>query len=80
MALVLPLVATAPEFASIALVAGLLGGVFPDLDLYAGHRKTLHFPVFYSAVATVAVVVAALIPTTRPSASPSSCSALPSTA
>ena len=63
MALALPLVATAPEFASVAIVAGLLGGIVPDLDLYAGHRKTLHFPVFYSVVAAVATVIAALVPT-----------------
>ncbi|WP_433626713.1 metal-dependent hydrolase [Halomicrococcus sp. NG-SE-24] len=52
----------APEFAPMAVLAGLAGGAFPDLDLYAGHRKTLHFPVYYSAAALVAVGVAALTP------------------
>jgi hypothetical protein len=37
----------APEQAGMALLAGFVGGLFPDLDLYAGHRKTLHFPVYY---------------------------------
>jgi hypothetical protein len=50
----------APEFGVIAAAAGLAGGVFPDLDLYAGHRRTLHFPVYY-AVATVPDVAAALV-------------------
>ena len=53
--------AASPEHAAVALVAGLLGGVFPDLDLYVGHRKTLHYPVYYSVLAAAAVVVAALI-------------------
>ncbi|ESP89656.1 hypothetical protein [Candidatus Halobonum tyrrellensis] len=53
----------APELAPVALPAGAAGGLFPDLDLYAGHRRTLHFPVYYwlaaSAAAGVAVVAAA---------------------
>ncbi|MFP8891355.1 metal-dependent hydrolase [Natrialbaceae archaeon A-CW2] len=63
MALALPLLAVAPEYAPIAFVAGLLGGIFPDLDMYAGHRKTLHYPVYYSVFAVVATGVALLIPT-----------------
>lgn len=64
MALALPVAAVAPEAAGIALVAGLLGGVFPDLDLYVGHRRTLHFPVYYSLLAAVAVPLAVASPTT----------------
>jgi len=64
MALGLAAAAVAPEFAGIALVAGLLGGVFPDLDMYAGHRKTLHYPVIYSMLATGALTAAVLVPTT----------------
>ena len=63
MALALPLVAVAPELAPVGFVAGLLGGIVPDLDMYAGHRKTLHFPVYYSALAIPASVVAFLAPT-----------------
>jgi len=38
----------APEFAVIAAIGGIAGGIFPDLDLFVGvHRKTLHFPVYY---------------------------------
>jgi hypothetical protein len=53
----------APELAPVAVIAGLAGGVFPDLDLYSGHRKTLHFPVYYSAAAAVALAGAMLFPT-----------------
>ncbi|NGM70544.1 metal-dependent hydrolase [Natronolimnobius sp. AArcel1] len=63
MVLALPLFAVAPEYASVALVAGLVGGIFPDLDLYVGHRKTLHYPVYYSAFAVVAAVIALFVPT-----------------
>lgn len=52
--------AVAPEFGPVAVAAGLLGGVFPDIDMYAGHRKTLHFPVYYSLSAVVAVALAGL--------------------
>ena len=64
MVLALPVVAVAPEFAPVALVAGLLGGIVPDLDMYAGHRKALHFPVYYSVLATAATLLALLVPTT----------------
>jgi hypothetical protein len=33
-----------PEY---ALLAGLIGGIFPDLDLLKNHRKTFHLPVYY---------------------------------
>lgn len=60
--LAVPLVVVAPDLAPVALVAGLAGGVFPDLDIYAGHRRTLHFPVFVQPLAVLALVVAALVP------------------
>ncbi|GGL27754.1 hypothetical protein GCM10009037_09160 [Halarchaeum grantii] len=43
------------EGSLLVAAAGILGGVFPDLDLYAGHRKTLHFPVYGSLLAALAV-------------------------
>jgi hypothetical protein len=55
--------AVAPEFATLAMVAGFAGGLFPDLDLYVAHRKTLHFPVYFPAAAGLAAGVAALVPT-----------------
>jgi len=51
-----------PEVAGAAVAAGLLGGILPDLDLYAGHRKTLHYPVYYTALAAAALVPAVLAP------------------
>lgn len=54
---------TTPELAPIAVAAAALGGLAPDLDLYAGHRKTLHFPVYLPALAIPAVGIAALAPT-----------------
>lgn len=62
-ALAAPLTTVAPEFAPVAALAGLVGGVFPDLDLLSGqHRRTLHFPVYYSAAALVASAVALFAP------------------
>jgi hypothetical protein len=52
----------APDHAPALAAAGLAGGLFPDLDLYAGHRRTLHFPVYYAAAAAAAVPVAVLAP------------------
>lgn len=53
---------TTPELAPIAVVAAALGGLVPDLDLYTAHRKTLHFPVYYSALAVPATAAATLVP------------------
>lgn len=52
----------APEFAPVALVAAVAGSVFPDLDLYAGHRRTLHFPVYYAVIAVPALALAVALP------------------
>ena len=52
----------APEYATVAILAGGVGGLFPDLDLAGNHRKDLHFPVYYSLAAVPALAVAALAP------------------
>lgn len=62
MALALPVAYAAPEFAPIALLSGLIGGFFPDLDMYVGHRKTLHYPVYYPVAAAIAVITAVFAP------------------
>lgn len=62
MLLAVPLVRVAPELAPIGFAAGFLGGLFPDLDMYVGHRKTLHYPVYYSAFAGIALLAAVLTP------------------
>lgn len=53
----------APEVGVVAVVAGLLGSVLPDLDMYTGHRRTLHYPVYYTLLAVPAALVAVLVPT-----------------
>ena len=52
----------APEYATVAIAAGGVGGLFPDLDLAGDHRKDLHFPVYYSLAAIPALAFAALAP------------------
>lgn len=64
MLLALPVALAVPELGGVALLAGFLGGVAPDLDLYVGHRKTLHYPTYYSVFAGVALVAALLAPST----------------
>lgn len=58
------LVATvAPEFALVAVVAAICGGVAPDLDMPADHRRTLHFPIYFSGCALAFGVTAFVLPT-----------------
>lgn len=64
MFLALPVAAAAPEFAGPAVLAGAVGGALPDLDMYAGHRKTFHFPVYYTALAGIAGLLAFVAPAT----------------
>jgi hypothetical protein len=52
----------APELGPVPVAAAALGGLFPDFDMYAGHRRTLHFPVYYALAAVPAVVAAVLVP------------------
>ena len=56
------LLAISPEYAPVAMAVGFLAGFLPDLDAYAAHRRTLHFPVYFSLAAVPAVAVAALAP------------------
>ncbi|RQG92297.1 metal-dependent hydrolase [Natrarchaeobius chitinivorans] len=51
-----------PAFALEAGIAAIVGGLFPDLDVVAAHRKTLHFPVYYSMLAVPATVLAVARP------------------
>jgi len=62
MLVALPVALAMPEVSSAALVAGFLGGTLPDLDLYVGHRKTLHYPVYYSVAGGIGVLAALLVP------------------
>lgn len=58
--LAVPVALVAPEFAVVAAAAGFAGGVFPDLDMPGQHRRTLHFPVYYTLAALGATAVAVL--------------------
>ena len=60
MALAVPLAVHSPTLATAALLGGLVGGVLPDLDLYWGHRRTLHYPTLYP-LAVVPAAVAAFV-------------------
>ncbi|MWG34358.1 metal-dependent hydrolase [Halomarina oriensis] len=62
--IVLGVVATlfVPAATPVAVLAGALGGLAPDLDLYVGHRRTLHFPVYGPLLAAGAVALAFLSP------------------
>lgn len=55
-----PLLVLAPEHAPAALAGGLVGGVLPDMDLYAGHRRTLHYPSGY-LLATIPATAGAFL-------------------
>ncbi|MEY7848819.1 metal-dependent hydrolase [Natrarchaeobius sp. A-rgal3] len=59
----LPVAILVPEHGPTALAAGALGGVVPDLDVFAEHRRTLHHPVYGFAAAVVALAAAVTAPT-----------------
>lgn len=60
--LALPVALVSPELGFVAAVSALAGGVFPDADMPGAHRRTLHFPVYYSLAAVLAGVLALLAP------------------
>ncbi len=63
--LAIPVLLSSPEYAVTAAVAAIAGGVFPDFDLVIGeHRRTLHFPVGYWALALPTIGWALLDPRT----------------
>lgn len=64
MAVALPVVFGAPELAPVAILAGVVGGLLPDLDLYVGHRRTLHYPIYGWLAAGPALALALLSPST----------------
>lgn len=56
-------VAVGPVDSGLVVLAAGLGGLAPDLDILGAHRKTLHFPVYGSVAAALAILLAALVPT-----------------
>lgn len=61
--LALPVALVAPGYAPAAVLAGFLGGVFPDIDVLARHRRTLHFPRYYVYAAMPVALIALVYPT-----------------
>jgi membrane protein implicated in regulation of membrane protease activity len=51
-----------PEFTAVAIAGGILGGLFPDLDMMWVHRRTLHYPVVAAVAAAVLTPLALLFP------------------
>lgn len=56
--------AVAPEFTVVGVAAAVAGSVAPDLDIYSGHRRTLHYPVYGWVAAVPAVALALVAPVT----------------
>jgi hypothetical protein len=52
----------APELGPLPAAAAVAGGLAPDLDLAADHRRTLHFPVAGPLVAVPAAGLALAVP------------------
>lgn len=46
-----------PSLLTHTVVAGLIGGIIPDLDLIFEHRKTLHMPIYYTLGAVISIPV-----------------------
>lgn len=62
LAVATPLLVVAPELAPIGLAAALVGSVIPDLDMYAGHRRRLHYPTKFSVLALALIPVGVVAP------------------
>ncbi len=63
--LAMPILVLSPGYAVTAALAAIAGGIFPDFDLFFGrHRRTLHFPGGYWALATPILGWAVLEPGT----------------
>jgi len=63
LAVATPLVVAAPEYTPAALTGAAIGSVLPDLDMYVGHRRSLHYPTAYAIAAALAVAGAAVLRT-----------------
>jgi hypothetical protein len=66
LALVAPVAVVDPELATPLAVGAIAGGLTPDLDLVADHRRTFHFPVLGLPAAGLAVGAALLAPEMDP--------------
>jgi hypothetical protein len=55
--------AAIPELAPAVVLVGFVGGMLPDLDLVATHRRSLHFPAYASGLAMLVSGGAVLVGT-----------------
>lgn len=60
-ALAVPVAWVAPQVAASAYLGAVVGSVLPDLDMYRGHRRRMHYPVYYAVAAVPAVATAAVL-------------------
>ncbi|WP_218818975.1 metal-dependent hydrolase [Halorubrum vacuolatum] len=51
------------DLATPILLGAILGSVFPDLDVFADHRRTLHYPTIYPLCAVPSVALAVFVST-----------------
>ena len=58
----LPVALVYPSFAMPVLIGAAVGSVLPDLDLYYGHRRTLHYPTIGPVLAIFGAIGAILYP------------------
>lgn len=58
----LGVLATVPGAAGPVVLTGALGGAFPDLDVLAVHRRTLHYPLGFAALSGLAAVGVLFVP------------------
>ncbi|WP_408960621.1 metal-dependent hydrolase [Natrinema sp. 74] len=50
-----------PELLSVVAVTAFIGGVVPDLDTKLEHRKTLHYPAYYSIFTGLFLLAATVV-------------------
>ncbi|WP_418283150.1 metal-dependent hydrolase [Halorubrum sp. DTA98] len=63
LAVATPVAVVVPDLATPVLAGALLGGVFPDFDVVATHRRTLHYPTGYMLASIPAVALALVVGT-----------------
>lgn len=52
----------APSELTVAIIAGGIGGLIPDLDMLLDHRRTLHFPFTSTVLLLPAFIAFVLVP------------------
>lgn len=66
LAIATPIVVVSPDHGTTALFGALVGSIVPDLDMYWGHRRSLHYPTGYTLVAVPAAFTAVLLKSAVP--------------